>query len=109
YERRAKAIVVLASSTDPIAAISKFRPSIPIYAFTPNEETYYQLSLYWGTFAVFTPDLLTPSRDVFFKIDEKLKDICGLSKGERVLIETIENEGSPESAGSGAIFDHVIS
>ena len=109
YERRAKAIVVLCKSTNSLASISKFRPSIPIYAFTPNEETYYQLSLYWGTFAILTPDLLTPSRDVFFKIDEKLKSICGLSKGDRVLIETIENEGSSESAGSGAIFDHVIS
>ena len=101
--------MVLCKSTNSLASISKFRPSIPIYAFTPNEETYYQLSLYWGTFAILTPDLLTPYRDVFFKIDEKLKSICGLSKGDRVLIETIENEGSSESAGSGAIFDHVIS
>ena len=109
YARGAKAIVVISGSCDPAAAIAKFRPSIPIYAFTPKKETYYQLSLYWGTFAILDPELLIPSRDVFLKIDEKLKSLCGLSKGDRVLIETIENEGDPSSAGSGAIFDHVLS
>ena len=109
YARKAKAIVVLSSSLDSVASIAKFRPSIPIYAFTPDEEIYYQLSLYWGTFAVFSPDLLYPSRDLFFKVDEKLKSLFGLSKGDRVLIETIENETQAFGPGSGAIFDHVIS
>ena len=106
--RGAKALVVICDSPDPAAATAKFRPSIPIYAFTPSEKTYYQLSLLWGTFAVLDDTLLTPSREVFSKIDSKLKEL-GLCKGDRVMIESIENEGDAESAGSGAIFDHIIS
>ena len=106
--RGAKAMVVICDSCDPVAATAKFRPSIPIYAFTPSEKAYYQLSLFWGTFAVFDKELLTPSKDVFFKIDSKLKEL-GLSKGDRVMIESIGNEGEAGQTGSGAIFDHVIS
>ncbi|MBR6440215.1 MAG: pyruvate kinase [Aeriscardovia sp.] len=106
--REAKAVVVICDSCDPAAATAKFRPSIPIYAFTPSEKAYYQLSLFWGTFAVLDKDLLTPSKEVFFKIDSKLKEL-GLSKGDRVMVESIQNEGMPGPAGSGADFDHVIS
>jgi pyruvate kinase len=30
--------------------VSNLRPRAPIFAFTPNEEVYRQLALYWGTF-----------------------------------------------------------
>lgn len=107
--RGAKAIVVISSSCDPVASISKFRPSIPIYAFTTSEETYYQLSLYWATFAVFAPDLSASSKDVFLKIGEKLKTSFGFAKGDRILIEKIENEGNSDSSGYGTILDYVLS
>ena len=29
--------------------ISKIRPGLPIYAFTPDQAVYNQLALYWGT------------------------------------------------------------
>jgi len=45
---KAKAIVAVTLSGQSARMISKFRPQIPIIAFTPKEKTYYQLALSWG-------------------------------------------------------------
>ena len=45
---RAKMIVVLTRSSLSARLISKERPSVPILAFTPSEEVYRRLNLWWG-------------------------------------------------------------
>ena len=54
----AKLIAVFTQSGGTAALISKYRPEIPIVAFTPEETVYHQLSLLWGI----TPELM-PFRD----------------------------------------------
>ncbi len=45
---RADAIVALTFSGKSARRMSKFRPSMPIIAATPDEKTYHQLALSWG-------------------------------------------------------------
>jgi pyruvate kinase len=45
---RASMIVVLTRSSLSARLISKERPSVPILAFTPSEEVYRRLNLWWG-------------------------------------------------------------
>lgn len=52
YAIQAKAIFVFTSSGLIVREISRFRPKMPILAFSSNEKTYHQLSLYWGVIPV---------------------------------------------------------
>jgi len=46
--KNVKAIVVLTKTGKTAEEISKFRPSIPIIACTPNEQTFHKLSMFYG-------------------------------------------------------------
>jgi len=48
YQLNAKAIMVFTLSGYSARMVSKLRPGIPIYAFTPIESVYNQLALNWG-------------------------------------------------------------
>jgi pyruvate kinase len=43
-----KAIVAFTMSGSTARLVSRLRPSVPIFAFTPSEEVYQRLSLVWG-------------------------------------------------------------
>lgn len=53
HDIKAKAIVVFTHSGFTAGLISKFRPSIPVYAFTPDERVLKRLPLYWGVIPKF--------------------------------------------------------
>lgn len=44
----AKAILVLTESGITAQELSSYRPSVPVFAITDNEQTYYQMALLWG-------------------------------------------------------------
>ncbi|GAB4468818.1 MAG: pyruvate kinase [Anaerolineales bacterium] len=53
-DRDVKAVCVFTQSGRTAALLSKTRPNVPIYAFTPNPNTYSRLSLYWGVHSFLT-------------------------------------------------------
>lgn len=54
-DRNVTAICVFTQSGRTAILLSKTRPDVPIYAFTPNLDTYTQLNLYWGVQSFLTP------------------------------------------------------
>jgi pyruvate kinase len=71
---RASMIVVLTRSSLSARLISKERPSVPILAFTPSEEVYRRLSLWWG---------VTPHRGALEgTMDEKIAWVDAYLRGE---------------------------
>jgi len=50
-ELRMKAVVVFTETGASARLVSKYRPCVPIVAFTPNPETYPQMGLLWGVLA----------------------------------------------------------
>ncbi len=53
----AAAIVCFTSSGFTARTVSSYRPKVPIFAFTPEAETFHQLSLVWGVVPVLMPHL----------------------------------------------------
>jgi len=51
-ESGVKAIICISDSGFTVRAIARFRPEMPIIAFSPNERTVSQLTLSWGTVPV---------------------------------------------------------
>ncbi len=58
HDWNAKAVAVITASGIGAQALSKFRPGVPIYAFTHHEALYNQLALNWGVtpFLIENPD-----------------------------------------------------
>ncbi len=62
HEIDANAIVVFSVSGKTAKQVSKQRPSKPIYAFSPRQDTYNRLSLIWGVRPLFIPELKGTTR-----------------------------------------------
>lgn len=80
-----KAIVAYTGTGGIARLVSEYRPRVPIYAFTPNPETYQALALYWGV----TPVLFSPSADddtIFIDLDQALLRRGFLDRDARVVI-----------------------
>jgi len=81
-----KAIVVYTGSGGIARLVSEYRPRLPIFAFTPNPETYQTLALYWGV----TPVLFSPSSSdgetIFIDMDQTLLRRGFLEEQDRVVI-----------------------
>jgi pyruvate kinase len=81
----ARHIVAFTQSGYTARLLSKFRPSVPIIAFTPHEEARRRMSLYWGV----QPRIMRPlkSTDSVFREVEKalLRDRLA-KKGDRIVI-----------------------
>jgi pyruvate kinase len=65
--------------------MSKARPNVPIYAFTPEVETYQQMGLYWGV----TP-LLVPYADtletMIKHVETAIATATKLQSGQQVIL-----------------------
>ena len=82
---RADAIVALTLTGRSARRMSKFRPSTPIVAATPNLKTYHQLALSWGVYPVLA--LNQPDFDrLFTHAIDCAKQIDIVSEGDRVVI-----------------------
>lgn len=80
-----KAIVTYTGSGGIARLVSEYRPRVPIFAFTPNPETYQALALYWGV----TPVLFSPSSvddTIFIDLDQAILRRGFLDKGARIVI-----------------------
>lgn len=81
-----KAIVAYTGTGGIARLVSEYRPRLPIFAFTPNPETYQTLALYWGL----TPVLFSPSSSdgetIFIDLDQTLLRRGFLGDGDRIVI-----------------------
>jgi len=84
-EIKVKAIVPFTRSGATAQAVSKFRPSVPIYAVTHDEKTFRRLNLLWGVY----PFLTLPATTTDKVIEESMKVAKkkGIAKkGDRIIV-----------------------
>ncbi len=86
HDWNAKAIAVVTASGIGARALSKFRPSIPIYAFAHEEVLYHQMALNWGVvpFLIENPEGQRFS-EVAKKTMELLRGKGAVSNGDRLV------------------------
>lgn len=84
-EVRAKAVVVFTQSGLTARMISKYKPAVPIYAFTPEKQTLNRLSLYYGVI----PFLLRSAKNTDRLIEEMDKFMLAQNlarKGDTLVV-----------------------
>ena len=81
-----KAILCYTGTGGIARLVSEYRPRLPIYAVTPNAETYQSLALYWGV----TPIMFSPSspdgETIFIDLDKLIRGRGVLEAGDRIVV-----------------------
>lgn len=82
---RVRAMICFTQSGSTARLISKYRPEVPIYAFTPSGSALQQLGLVWGSIGLPVPR--ANNSDKLFKLAcDRLKRSKKLLKGDTVII-----------------------
>ena len=86
HDWNAKAIAVITDTGIGARALSKFRPGVPIYAFTHHETLYHQMALNWGVipFLMKNPESLRFS-EVAGKIIDQLLEKSAIENGDKLI------------------------
>lgn len=82
---RAKAIIAVTKSGTTARRVSKFRPSEPIVAATPDKKTYHQLTLSWGVYPVLALNQDDTDR-LFLHAIDCARQLDIVTKGDKVVI-----------------------
>jgi len=82
---RAKAIIVVTQTGNSARKVSKFRPTTPIIAATPERKTFHQLSLSWGVYPVISSFQSTTDA-LFHEAVTCAKNTGLVGDGDRVVI-----------------------
>jgi pyruvate kinase len=82
---RAKGIVVFTQSGTTARLISKYRPSSPIFAFTPSEEIRRRTSLYWGVVSR-RMDRIEQADRLIAQMERHLRQEGWAGTGDRLVI-----------------------
>ncbi len=95
-DMKATAIITVTESGYTARLCSKFRPSVPIVAATPNEKTYHQLALSWGVYPVLALYQNNADKLLRHAVDcARMIDV--VHKGDRVVItsgEAVKSSGN---------------
>jgi len=83
----AKAISTITHSGNTARRIAKFRPKVPIVAFTESRKVRRQLNLVWGVYSVRLDELFDTDKSVKM-MEEYLRDNGMVKKGDRVIVAT---------------------
>jgi len=86
-EMNAKAIVTSSLSGKAALRLSKYRPSIPIIAFTPSMEIQRRMALYWGVKAYTIPTVISED-NIFKEMIEGIRIRQLAKKGDRLVLIT---------------------
>jgi pyruvate kinase len=81
---RAIAVFTITGSTARL--VSRLRPSIPIYAFTPSAGTARALAVSYGVIPVLGGGEARSADDMFAEVDRVLQERCWVASGEAVVI-----------------------
>ncbi len=84
-EAAAQAIVVFTRSGRTGYLISKERPHVPIIAYTPFEQVYRQLALWWGITPHLIP-LMTNFEEMIAQVSKQIAEEGLVQQGEKVVI-----------------------
>jgi pyruvate kinase len=85
HNRQVNSVAVFTQSGRSALLQSKARPEVPILAFTPNENTFHTLGLYWGV----TPHLVpfSNSLEVMIRhVENALQKFTDIQPGQKVIM-----------------------
>lgn len=85
YETGARAILCNTSSGSTAKLVSKYRPSAPIIALTPDETSYRQLALSWGVEALLIPPVYR-AEEMFTNVVNTVVERGLANNGDKVVI-----------------------
>ncbi len=83
----AKSISTITHSGNTARRIAKFRPKVPIIAFTESKKVRRQLNLVWGVYSVMLDELFDTDLSVKM-MEDYLRDNGLVKKGDRVIVAT---------------------
>jgi len=84
-EVKVKAIVPFTRSGATAKAVSRFRPSVPVYAVTHDERTFRRLNLLWGVYPFLTLPATTTDRVIEESI-KVAKERKIAKRGDRIIV-----------------------
>jgi pyruvate kinase len=83
----AKAISTITHSGNTARRIAKFRPKVPIVAFTESQKVRRQLNLVWGVYSVRLDELFDTDKSVRM-MEDYLHENGMVKNGDRVIVAT---------------------
>jgi pyruvate kinase len=85
HDRNVAAIIVFTQSGRTARLMSKARPNVPIFAFTPELNTYQQMGLFWGVTPLFVP--YADTLETMLKhVETAIATATKLEKGQKVIL-----------------------
>jgi pyruvate kinase len=91
------AIVVFTASGATARLISRFRPPVPIFAFTPSDSVARQLALQFGVFPAISPNMES-TEAMLFQMERQLMSAGRLQPGDNVVFVAGQPIGAVGSA-----------
>ena len=85
YDRNVSAIAVFTQSGRTALMMSKVRPRVIIYAFTPDEQTFRKINVLWGVKPNLVPFVDTVEK-MIEKVDNVIKSSTELEAGQQVIL-----------------------
>jgi len=90
------AIAVFTAGGSTARLISRFRPPVPIYAFTPNEEAARQLSMIYGVSPIVVPNAGSTD-EMLIQMDQELQRRGYIKPNDQVVFVSGQPIGEPGS------------
>jgi len=85
HDRNVAAIIVFTQSGRTARLMSKARPNVPIFAFTPEMRTYQNMGLLWGVTPLFVP--YADTLETMLKhVETAIATATTLKKGQKVIL-----------------------
>ncbi len=81
-----KGIITYTVSGGVARLVSEYRPRAPIFAFTPNPDTYQTLALYWGVIPVLFSPSSEDGESIFIDMDNAVLSRGFFEAGDRVVV-----------------------
>ncbi len=85
HDREVTGIAVFTQSGRSALLQSKAHPQVPILAFTPYEETYRRMALYWGVIPHLVP-FSNSLEDMIHHVEDALLDSTSMQPGQKVVL-----------------------
>ncbi len=85
HDRKVAAVAVFTQSGNTALLMSKTRPRVPIFAFTPEESTYRCMGLYWGVKPFLVP-YASSVESMIASVEAALISSTPIKKGDQVVM-----------------------
>ncbi len=85
HDRNVAAIAAFTISGRTAVLMSKVRPGVPILAFTPNQETYSRLAMYWGVVPYLVPHAST-IKAMLVDVEKAMMAAGTIKPGQQVVL-----------------------